>query len=58
MNIQSEIQKSIALLRQAEDLIIENKENNITNLIWTVRVMMDSIHYQLHSPESSSLNQR
>jgi len=60
MNIQSEIQKSIALLRQAEDKIIEKgaKLNkwDIADDIWTVRNMMDGIHHQIH--QSSSLNQK
>lgn len=55
MNIQSEIQSAIALLRQAEDKIIENKENKITDLIWTVRNIMDGIHYQLHQPEPKAI---
>ena len=55
MNIQSEIQKSIALLRQAEDKIISDRENfKITDDIWTVRNIMDAIHYELHQPKKAN----
>jgi len=58
MDIQKAIQESIALLRKAEDKIIEKgaKLNkwDIADDIWTVRNMMDGIHYELHQTESKA----
>lgn len=53
MDIQKAIQESIALLRKAEDKIIaDRKYFNITDDIWTVRNIMDAIHYELHQTGS------
>jgi len=55
MDIQKAIQESIALLRKAEDKIIADRENfKITEEIWTVRNIMDAIHYELHQTESKA----
>jgi len=59
MDIQKSIQESIALLRKAEDKIIEKKSElnkwDIVDDIWTVRNIMDAIHYELHQPKKAKL---
>jgi len=57
MNIQSEIQSAIALLRQAEDKVISDREYfNITDDIWTVRNIMDAIQYELHQSKKANFH--
>ena len=55
MDIQKTIQEAIAILRKAKDKIISDRENfKITDDIWTVRNIMDAIHYELHQPKKAN----
>jgi len=62
MDIQKEIQQAIALLRKAEDKLIADRKNPsernkqvIISDIWTVKKIMDDIHYELHQRNNDTI---